>query len=89
MAARARRQPAPAPAPVVIPAAPMVGAYTIDDLRPFRCRFICSAERSPVRYCGRPTIPSASNKHGSWCDAHQAVVFTPKPVIAARKAGRG
>lgn len=87
MAARARRKIVPEAAPVT-PPKPKVGSFTIHDLSLFRCRFICSADGAPVRYCGHPTVPGPGNKHGSWCDEHRAVVFTPRPVLAARKAGR-
>lgn len=87
MAARARRKPAPEIAPVV-PPKPEFGAFAIHDLSLFRCRYICSADGAPVRYCGHPTIPGPGNKHGSWCDAHRAVVFVPRPVPTAHKPRR-
>ena len=88
MAARARRQPAPEPAPVLAPALPEFGAYRLDDLRFCRCKFPTALVRGEHRFCGRPTTIDASNRHGSWCDEHRAVVFTPRPVMAALKARR-
>lgn len=92
MPARAKRAKAPdftvaAEAPA--PREPDFGAYTIDDLKHFRCRFICSADGKPHRYCGRPIAPRRSGKYSSWCADHLEVVFIAGSTVPGflRKKG--
>ncbi len=89
MAARARRQPAPGPAPAVAPSRPGFGAYRLEQLGDSQCRFACTSHGTDHRFCGRPAVHHNPDKPAVWCPEHQAIVFTPKPVIAARKLGRG
>lgn len=74
MAARAQPQPEP-------------GTYRLEQLGFCQCRFPGALVRGEHRFCGRPTTFGRANKHGSWCDEHLAVVFTPRPHTGARKTG--
>lgn len=68
-------------------AQPEFDAYRLDDLGFCRCKFPTALVRGQHRFCGRPTTIDASNRHGSWCDEHRTIVFTPRQVLAARKTG--
>lgn len=87
MAASARRKPAPDPAPIAADV-PEFGTYRLEQLAFCRCKFPTATVRGEHRFCGKPTTIDASNRHGSWCDEHRAVVFTPRPVLATRKVER-
>jgi len=84
VATRARRQLAPEASPVLAPARPEFGAYRVEQLGFCQCRYPGALVRGEHRFCGRPTTVSRTNKHGSWCDEHMAVVFAP-----LQRSGRG
>ncbi|MCJ2143679.1 hypothetical protein [Methylobacterium sp. E-066] len=66
---------------------PDFGTYRLDQLGFCQCRYPGALVRGEHRFCGRPTVMTDANKYGSWCDEHLPVVFTPRAVVARRKAG--
>ena len=66
-------EPTPTPAP-----RPAQGAYRIHELGFEQCRFACTSDdeaRDVHRFCGAPAPIGPGNLHGSWCEAHRALVF--------------
>lgn len=90
MAALNKRAAQPVFNVVCEPVAPAFGSFRMEDLtQRCQCRFPVATVSNQHQFCGRPTVKSDRNRHGSWCDEHLEVVFERKRQTGASSRSEG